>query len=442
MRIESGVRLNPLAIPNGYNTVNQQVDFRRMHGLWRIKPAFRAAGPGRAMTVRARGLAAVGVLVFAIAALAAGRGLASGAAGEILRVRFGGDAERTRVVIDLDRSSRGEVIRAGDDGQVVLSLAGVAPPERRGGTGQGLVRDFRLTRAGAASRLELDLAASAEIERRFLLPPGDGVAHYRYVVDLKATGRAPTRAGPRRAAPPRPAERPLIYIDAGHGGRDPGASGANSRESAVTLAAARALKHELERGGRYRVRMTRDGDAYVGLDRRVAIARQAGADLFISLHADAGADPATRGASVYTLSEQGAGRAVREFTRGDNWQRSLNLPGRDASVDRILLDMTQRATQNRSARLARTLLGELEGADRPLLRRSHRDAGLAVLLAPDVPAVLLEMGFITNPEDERLLNDARARRRMMRAVAGGIDRYFREPAGEMQMASAGAAGQP
>ena len=131
---------------------------------------------------------------------------------------------------------------------------------------------------------------------------------------------------------------------------------------------------------------------------------------------------------------------MREFTRGDNWQRSLNLPGRDPSVDRILLDMTQRATQNRSAQLARTLLGELEEADHPLLRRSHRDAGLAVLLAPDVPAVLLEMGFITNPEDERLLTDNRARRRLMRAVAEGIDRYFREPSGELQMASAGGAG--
>lgn len=402
-----------------------------MHGLSRLNPS--------AWSVRERLIAAVGLLVFAVALLAAGRGLASGAAGEILRVRFGGDAERTRVVVDLDASTRGQVVRAGDDGQVVLSLAGVSPPERRAGQGHGLVRDFRVTGAGAAARLELDLATSAEIERRFLLPPGDGIAHYRYVIDLKATGRAPARLAESRPAP-RPAEKPLIYIDAGHGGRDPGAMGASSRESAVTLAAAQALKAELERTGRYRVRLTRDGDTYVDLYRRVAIARQADADLFISLHADAGADPATRGASVYTLSEQGAGRAVREFTRGENWQRSLNLPGRDASVDRILLDMTQRATQNRSARLARTLLGELEQADHPLLRRSHRDAGLAVLLAPDVPAVLLEMGFITNPEDERLLNDARARRRMMRAVAEGIDRYFREPEGGLQMASAGGAG--
>ena len=398
--------------------------------------------------VREWAMTAMAFVVICVVLLAAGRGLASGAMGEVLRVRFGGDAEHTRVVLDLDRTSRGQVIQAGADGRVVVSLAGVSPNRGLTGAGTGLVRGWRVTGAGAASRVELDLATSAEIERRFLLPPGDGIAHFRYVIDLKATGRAPT-ARPARVPPAaprsaeRPAERPLIFIDAGHGGRDPGAHGTESRESAVTLAAALALKQELERTGRYRVRLTRESDAYVALYRRVAIARQADADLFISLHADAGADPATRGASVYTLSEQGAGRAVREFTRGENWHRSLNLPGRDPSVDRILLDMTQRATQNRSAQLARTLLGELEGADHPMLRRSHRDAGLAVLLAPDVPAVLLEMGFITNPEDERMLNDNRARRRLMRAVADGIDRYFREPSGTLQMASnGGASGQP
>lgn len=393
--------------------------------------------------VREWAMTAVAFVVFCVAVLAAGRGLASGAVGEVMRVRFGGDAERTRVVVDLDRTSRGEVVRPGEDGRVVVALSGVVPARGLTGTGLGLVRGYRVAGSGASARVELDLATTAEIERRFLLPPGDGIAHYRYVIDLKATGRAPT-AAVRAAEPRRPArrERPLIFIDAGHGGRDPGAQGAHSKESDVTLAAALALKQELERTGRYRVRLSRESDAYVNLHRRVPLARQAGADLFISLHADAGADPATRGASVYTLSEQGAGRAVREFTRGENWHRSLNLPGRDASVDRILLDMTQRATQNRSAQLARTLLGELEDADRPLLRRSHRDAGLAVLLAPDVPAVLLEMGFITNPEDERMLNDSRARRRLMRAVAQGIDRYFAAPQDGLQMASNDAAGQP
>lgn len=411
-----------------------------MHGLSRINLT--------QWRVREWAMTAMAFVVICFVLLAAGRGLASGAMGEVLRVRFGGDSEHTRVVLDLDRTSRGQVIQAGDDGRVIVSLAGVSPNRGLNGAGTGLVRGWRVTGAGAASRVELDLATSAEIERRFLLPPGDGIAHYRYVIDLKATGRAPA-ARPARVPPAsprsaeRPAGRPLVFIDAGHGGRDPGASGAESRESTVTLAAALDLKRELERTGRYRVRLTRDSDAYVALSRRVAIAREADADLFISLHADAGADPATRGASVYTLSEQGAGRAVREFTRSEDWHRSLNLPGRDPSVDRILLDMTQRATQNRSAQLARTLLGELDGADHPMLRRSHRDAGLAVLLAPDVPAVLLEMGFMTNPEDERMLNDSRARRRLMRAVADGIDRYFRQPSGTLQMASMGAAqGQP
>ena len=392
--------------------------------------------------VREWAMTALAFVVFCAAVLLAGRGLASGAMGEVMRVRFGGDAQRTRVVVDLDRTSRGEVIQPGADGRVVLALSGVAPHRSLSGTGVGLVRGYRVAGAGGASRIELDLAVSAEIERRFLLPPGDGVEHYRYVIDLRATGRAPTapRQTPRSA--PRPTERPLIYIDAGHGGRDPGAQGAHARESDVTLAAALILKQELERSGRYRVRLTRDSDVYVGLNRRPTIARQAGADLFISLHADAIADPATRGASVYTLSEQGAGRAVREITRDENWHRSLNLPGRDSSVDRILLDMTQRATQNRSALLARTLLTEIEDADHPLLRRSHRDAGLAVLLSPDVPAVLLEMGYITNPEDERLLTDTRARRRLMRAVAAGIDGYFASPNGALQMASAGDAGRP
>ncbi|RZJ16364.1 MAG: N-acetylmuramoyl-L-alanine amidase [Brevundimonas sp.] len=395
------------------------------------------SGPWR-WSVRDRALLALALIVFFTAALFAARALASGSAGDVLRIRFGGDAQRTRVVVDLDSAARGTVVDSGAGGRVIVSLTGVSPGRGLSGDGTGLVRGYRVAASGGNSRVEMNLASGAEIERRFLLPPGDGVAHYRYVIDLKATGRAApaaTAPAPRREAPR--AEKPLIVIDAGHGGRDPGARGANNNEKDLTLAAARDLKAELERTGRYRVRLTRDSDVYVIHGRRVQIARDAGADLFISLHADAGSDPALRGASVYTLSEQGAGRAVREFTRNGDWQRDLRLPGRDPSVDRILLDMTQRATQNRSAQFARVLLTHLEAAERPLLRRSHRDAGLAVLLAPDVPAVLLEMGFITNPEDERTLGDDRQRRRMMRTVAQGIDRYFREPGAPMVMAGGG-----
>ena len=381
-----------------------------MYGRW----CFQVSRWG----VREWAMTSMALVVMCAALFAGGRGLAAGSVGEVLRVRFGGDAERTRVVLDLGSSARGEIVESGRGGSVVLTLAGVTPPRALDGAGSGLVRGYRVTGPGTASRVELQLARSGEVERRFLLPPGDGVPNYRYVIDLRGVGptSAPARAAAstrQAAAAPRAqarrAERPLIVIDAGHGGRDPGARGANHTESSLTLAAALALKAELERTGRYRVMMTRTNDTYVDLYQRVRIARNADADLFISLHADAGTDPATRGASVYTLSEQGASRAVREVTRGDNWHRDLHLPGRDPSVDRILLDMTQRATQNRSAQFARVLLSHIEAADQPLLRRSHRDAGLAVLLAPDVPAVLLEMGFITNPDDERALADERCR---------------------------------
>ena len=215
----------------------------------------------------------------------------------------------------------------------------------------------------------------------------------------------------------------VIVIDAGHGGKDPGAKGADSREKDINLAAAKALKAKLERTGRYRVVMTRDSDTFVPLETRVEIARKADADLFISLHSDSGSDPSVRGATVYTLSDKGSDRVVRGVMGQNDWFINVDLPGRDRAVNQILLDLTQRATRNRSAAFAETLLNKI--SDRvDLQRRNHRDAGFVVLLAPDVPAVLLEMGFITNADDEAELNDPSKRDRLMSGVAESIDDYF------------------
>ena len=364
--------------------------------------------------------ALVAVCVFAL--MLAGQGLAWSSPG-VVKVRFGGDQRTTRVVIELDRSATGRVV--GDDpSKVVLALNGVGA-ETMSGRGQGLVRDWSAGGAGSA-KVKLTLNRPVTVKRRFLLPPGDGVPVYRYVMDLEATGQTlPEAARPSapvmQSAPRDRNSRRVIVIDAGHGGHDPGARGAANHEKALTLAAARALKVRLERTGRYTVVLTRADDSYVGLDRRVAIARQADADLFISLHADAGSDPNLRGASVYTLSERGAERAARRFA-SENWVRD-GATGRDPVVTRILLDLTQRATTNRSAAFAKVLLDSISD-NTVLLNRSHRDAGFAVLLAPDVPAVLLEMGFITNPQDERALADPRKRERLMQGVAEGVDAYF------------------
>ncbi len=385
---------------------------------------------GRVMWMkRGRALAASVVAVACLAGVAVSQ--AAAASADLLKVRLGGDSAQTRIVVDLDRAATAKILSDGaSDRRVVVVLSGVSAEGLQGG-GHGLVKTWLVDQTGAGARLQMDLAADARIKRRFLLPPADGISHYRYVIDVAATGDEVvfTKATPSPAqrAQPLTVRKPalplkkVVVIDAGHGGNDPGARGAQGFEKDITLAAAKALQTRLERTGRYKVVMTRDGDRYVPLDSRVRIAQRANADLFISLHADAGPQPDLRGASVYTLSDQASARATR-FTSKDDWFMKASLGG-DRGVSDILFDLTQRATKNRSAAFAQTLLARLEGRA-PLLRRSHRDAGFMVLLAPDVPAVLLEMGFITNAKDEQLLRDATTRGRVIDGVAEAIDDYF------------------
>jgi N-acetylmuramoyl-L-alanine amidase len=357
----------------------------------------------------------------------------------VLKVRLGGDAVQTRVVIDLDRAVSARMISDTGARQIALVLPRVDAAPDLQGSGRGLVSRWAIDRSPGGARIRIDLAQDGEVVRRFLLPPGDGVENYRYVIDLKpsqSAGAARIAAAPilapvpiaasTRIAAADPADRirlkKVIVIDAGHGGHDPGTAGLRSREKDVTLAAAQALAARLERTGRYRVVLTRSSDVYVPLDNRVQIARQADADLFISLHADSAGDSATRGASIYTLSEQGTQRVGRVLSKND-WYLRTNGAGGDRTVRQILLDLSQRDTKNRSVAFAEAMLYRI-GLETPLLQRSHRDASFFVLLAPDVPAVLLEMGFLTNADDERGLNNPAKRTRLMNAVANSIDDWF------------------
>ncbi len=395
---------------------------------------------------------------FALAGVAAIAAVSHGqTSAGVLKVRLGGDSHQTRIVVELDKPTRGTLItdshavKPGADPQVVLALAHVDVAGDMQGAGAGLVKSWSVDEAAGAAQVRLNLSHAAVVTRRFLLPPGDGVTVYRYVIDVSADppqGATPVQPQvqpavltkpaassvkaavqkPLRARivtlPPPPAEPAIkvVVIDAGHGGKDPGAAGENAHEKDITLAAAKVLRDELVQTGRYKVVLTRDSDEYIPLETRVRIARRANADLFISLHADSGSDANVRGATVYTLSEKGADRADRQVFEKANWI-NVDLPGPDEQVNRILLDLTQRETRNRSSIFAETLLDHL--ADKTeLLRRSHRDAGFMVLLAPDVPAVLMEMGFITNPEDEHELTSGPDRRRLMEGVASAIDAYF------------------
>ena len=350
-------------------------------------------------------------------------------------VRFGGDLNETRVVIEMDRAAHGREA-PGSAAAAVIQLADINADDDLEGHGQGLVAGWAFDKTFGGARLTLQLTRPAHIARKFMLPPSDGVTVYRYVIDLAADGSGAPAAIPVRGPSPALAPRitavsqvtPLhlkkvIVIDAGHGGKDPGAQGAFSREKDINLAAALALRDRLVSTGRYKVVMTRSTDTFVPLETRVQIARRADADLFISLHSDSGPAPGVRGATVYTLSDKGSDRAVRGVMGQSDWFINVDLPSRDKAVNQILLDLTQRATRNKSSVFAENLIDHI--SDRvAVTRHSHRDAGFVVLFAPDVPAVLLEMGYITNPDDEALLNNPDKRNRFMGAVADSIDNYF------------------
>ncbi len=237
-----------------------------------------------------------------------------------------------------------------------------------------------------------------------------------------AWGKSKVRPKPRRAKPV--AKAKLIVIDPGHGGKDPGATGVRgTREKTVVLQVARLLQAELQAKGRYRVLMTRNSDTYIPLRARVARAQSAKADLFLSIHADAHPASSVRGASVYTLSESASDREAEALAAKEN--RDEGRAMLTDTVARTLVAMEQRGTVNDSRRLARTIVVTFARNGVRLLARSpHREAGFAVLTAPDIPACLVELGYLSNPHDEKLLTVRQHQLALARALRAAVDAHF------------------
>jgi N-acetylmuramoyl-L-alanine amidase len=242
-----------------------------------------------------------------------------------------------------------------------------------------------------------------------------GVAH---PIGKKGAHRPPASSRP----PPR-----LVVLDPGHGGVDPGAISPHGvYEKNITLAVARELARRLQATGHYRAVLTRNRDVFVRLPERVSRARFLPADLLLSIHADALPDRGLRGFSVYTLSDQASDKetaALAERENRDNFVAGLKLSRQPREIGAILLDLARRQTNNRSLTLARTVVAEL-GRVVPLLEKPHRSAGFVVLMAPDVPSALVELGCLSNPQDERLLPQHGHQQRLAQALLRAIDDYF------------------
>ena len=364
----------------------------------------------------------------------------------------------TRLTLDLSEPVVSKVFYLAKPDRVVIDL-----PAVRWGLGE---RSIVIGHSGVAqlrygqftletSRIVLDLDRPLAVRRTQLLPQdADGTAPHRLVLDFvpvsperfAASAQPPETAEPagqaRLTAPagpvPLPERKPaprlvrhLIAIDAGHGGRDPGAIATSGlKEKTLALAFSRELRQLLVESGRYQVVMTRERDRKVGLHRRVVIARNAGADLFLSIHLDRLENRNVSGASVYTLSDESSDEETAELAARENKAdivADIDLTeGYDEEVAKVLISLVQQNTMNCSATLAATLLPEL-GRVAPLITRPHRFGDFRVLKAPDIPSVLVELGYLSNDRDAERLSDKSHRQELAGAILRALDTYFREP---------------
>jgi N-acetylmuramoyl-L-alanine amidase len=398
------------------------------------------------MAMRAASVAILGLL--AVATPAAAEPPSTVPAAESFPVatdtRLGGDEAQTRFVMDLSQKVDLRVFVLADPYRVVVDIPQVtfALPAKTGETGRGLIKAFRygLVMKGG-SRLVFDLARPAKVEKAFVVDAASG-SPARLVLELAATDResflrkaaSGSKAGrselpPSKSAPSDSDERPLVVLDPGHGGPDTGAKGSNGEmEKDIVLNFALRLKERLEKAGKYRVQLTRSDDTFIPLAERVHIARSAGAALFVSIHADSlpSGEGDARGATVYTLSDTASDSESARLADQEN--RSDVIAGVDLKTEPddvagILIDLAQRETKSLSTQFAHKLVSDLKSAT--LLHKTPvKSAGFRVLRAPDIPSVLVELGYVSNREDLRSLLSDNWRGRTADSVAHAIDEFF------------------
>ena len=372
--------------------------------------------------------------------------------------RLGVHDTKTRIVMDVNGPISYKYFLLANPYRLVLDMLEVdfeLNPVSKKLTGGILGYRFGLLKPGI-SRVVIDLSKPFLVDKHFIIKPGAKpqsrlvidlvpTTRSRYLADLKksrnqeAVGRQKLKLveqkhqtvqeSQKKFPQKKISESKIIVLDPGHGGVDPGAIGLQGTyEKKIVLLAAKTIKKILVKSGRYKVILTRKSDRFIPLKNRVAIARRAQADLFISLHADSIKNGAVRGATVYTLSENASDREAAQLAERENKSdliAGIDLNTESQEVTDILIDLVQRETMNQSAVFAGAVVKEITKKIKTH-RRPHKFAGFAVLKALDIPSILLEMGYLSNFEDETLLNTARFQKKLGLAILIGLDRYFFE----------------
>jgi N-acetylmuramoyl-L-alanine amidase len=370
--------------------------------------------------------------------------------------RLAGDSKQTRFVLDLDKAIQFSAFALADPYRVVVDMPQVRFQLAAGiGTaGRGLVKAFRygLVMPGG-SRIVFDLTGPAKIANSYLLDAANGqpprlvleleeVDRTTFVQSLKAESRPELRpaiasaadiaAAAEAAAAPKPASppdlRPVVVIDPGHGGIDNGTQARGESEKNLVLGFGLALRDRIEKSGKYRVVMTRTDDTFIPLADRVRVARNQSAALFVSIHADAlpRREGDAQGATIYTLSDRASDAEAERLAEAENKADAIggvNLTEEPTEVADILIDLAQRETRTFSNRFARLLMGEMKSTVR-MHKHPLKSAGFKVLKAPDVPSVLIELGYVSNKGDLDHLVSDNWRARTVGSMAQAIDTFF------------------
>ena len=346
---------------------------------------------------------------------------------EVRNVRVWSGPDNTRVVLDLSGTAQHSLIVLKNPDRVVLDIDGASlrPGLRALQPGSGAIRQVRLAKRGSGElRLVLDLSHGVQA-KSFLTPPNDHYG-YRLVVDLGAPSAAATPVKVEHA--PRDARDLIIAIDAGHGGDDPGAIGKNgTREKDVVLAIAKELAQRINAEPGMKATLTRNGDYFVPLRDRMRRAREQEADLFVSVHADSILDRRINGSSVYILSQRGAtdeaSRWLAERENASDLIGGVSLDDKDDVLASVLLDLSQSAALTASEAAANDVLRRLNQVAE-IRKHQVQQARFMVLKSPDIPSMLVETAYISNPEEEQRLRGAPHRARLAEAIHQGVHDYF------------------
>ena len=364
------------------------------------------------------------------------------AAVNIENIRTWPAPDHTRIVLDVDRPVDYALFVLRDPDRVVIDLRGArllkgVPDARPDDRLLARIRAAQRKRTGGRARdgVRVDLRVVLDMKQRarpksFLLKPNRTYGH-RLVIDVYPSGGgAQETAARKQTADDAPATQRdvVVAVDAGHGGEDPGAvTRSRLREKDVVLAIARALKRRIDRTPGMKAVLIRNGDYYVGLRRRTEIARRHGADLLVSIHADSFRDSRVSGSSVYVLSRRGASseaaRWLAEQANSSDFVGGVSLDDKDDVLASVLVDLQQTATLSASSEVGGQVLKSLGRIGRRHKRRIEQ-AGFLVLKSPDIPSVLIETGFLTNPSDAKRLSSKKHQDKVARAILGGIIRYF------------------